>query len=138
MKTFSEKSSRVQIVSLSVTLFLYLKMAYANYSEGFTETGGNLPLLLWSGLILILILVAGYIVVFATVKPEGTDERDLLIRNKAQAQTSHIYSAGCVLAVLGLALAINPLWILHLLVVTLFVAPIACEGLKLYYNKRGI
>jgi cytochrome b561 len=135
--SFSEKSSRVQIVALTVVLLLYIRTAYANYTEGFTSVSGNVALLIWSCATLTVLLIAGLVYAAITTKPEALDERDRLIHYRAKATSSCLYGTGCVLSVLGLALTVNPLFIIHLLMVTLFLASIVGEGMKLYYYKRG-
>jgi cytochrome b561 len=136
-RSFSEKSSRVQIVALTVVLLLYIRTAYANYADGFTSVAGNVALLIWSCVTLTVLLIVGFIYTAATTKPEAHDERDRLIHYRAKATTSCLYGTGCVLSILGLALSVNPLFVIHLLMSTLFLTSIIGEGMKLYYDKRG-
>jgi len=136
--SFSEKSSRVQVVALTIVLLLYIRTAYANYIDGLTNVPSNVALLIWSCAALTILLIVGFIYAAATAKPETLDERDKLIHYRAKAATSCLYGTGCMLSILGLALTVNPLFIIHLLMVTLFLTSIVGEGMKLYYYKRGI
>lgn len=135
--SFSEKSCRLQIVVLTAVLLLYIKTAYSNYADGFTGVVGNISLIIWSCVTLTALYIVGYIYTALTTKVEDLDERDLLVRYKAKANSMGVISSGCIFAAADLALAANPLWAPHILMVTLFLTSIVSEGLKLYYYKRG-
>ena len=109
--SFNEKSVWIQLVSVFIILGLYFIIAANMLLKGITEIMAFVPLFIAAVILLVAVLVAGHIVAAITNGPEGPDERERLIRWRAEKNSSWILSAGMLAAIACLVLSIDNVWI---------------------------
>ena len=83
-------------------------------------------------------VVIGHVAVAIVSRTDGRDERDRLIEWRAESNSSWILGAGVVMAICGLIVSVDAVWIAHFLLVSLLIAEVAKLGSQLVYYRRGV
>ena len=86
---------------------------------------------------LVIVLVVGHTVVAIFGGSEKRDERDKLIEWRAEGHSSWILAAGVFIAVTGLVLSFENVWIANLLIFSLLLSEVAKLVLQIVYYRRG-
>lgn len=135
--SFEEKSVWIQLVGVSVALGGYFAVAGWMLARGITVLPAFVPLFIVSIVLLVAILAAGHIIAALVGRPEAADERDRFIEARAESRTGWILAAGVIMAIQGLVVGIEAVWVAHLLLLSLFVSELVRFALQLLYYRRG-
>jgi hypothetical protein len=136
--SFEEKSVWIQLVSMVAVLGSYFVVAALMLSKGVTAVIAFVPLFIVAVVLLVVVLVVGYIVVAIASRPEGRDERDRVIEWRAESNSSWILGAGVFVAITGLVVSVDNVWIVHLLLPCMLLSEVAKFIFQLVYYRRGM
>jgi hypothetical protein len=136
--SFEEKSVWLQLISIVAVLGSYFIVAALMLSQGITLLIAFVPLFVVAVGLLVVVLVVGHIVVAIASRPEGRDERDRLIEWRAESNASWILGAGVIAAITGLVFSVAPVWIAHVLLLSLLLSEVAKFVFQLVYYRRGM
>ncbi len=135
--SFEEKSAWIQLVSLVVVLGGYFVTAAQMLAQGITVVMAYAGVFIGSVVMLVIVLVVGHTVVAIFGGSEKRDERDKLIEWRAEGHSSWILAAGVFIAVTGLVLSFENVWIANLLIFSLLLSEVAKLVLQIVYYRRG-
>jgi len=135
--SFEEKSAWIQLVSLVVVLGGYFVTAAQMLAQGITVVMAYAGVFIGSVVMLVIVLVVGHTVVAIFGGSEKRDERDKLIEWRAEGHSSWILAAGVSIAVTGLVLSFENVWIANLLIFSLLLSEVAKLVLQIVYYRRG-
>lgn len=136
--SFEEKSVWIQLISMVGVLGTYFVVAARLLSQGVTAVAAFVPLFFVATVLLVIVLVVGHTAVAIASRPEGRDERDRLIKWRAERNSSWILSVGVLAAITGLVMSIANVWIAHLLMLSMLVSEVAGYVFQLVYYRRGM
>ena len=136
--SFEEKSVWIQLISVVLGLGAYFVVAGIMVANGITVLPAFVPLFIAAIVLQVLILVIGHVAVAIVSRTDGRDERDRLIEWRAESNSSWILGAGVVMAICGLIVSVDAVWIAHFLLVSLLIAEVAKLGSQLVYYRRGV
>ncbi|MFG0274305.1 MAG: hypothetical protein ACF8QF_04535 [Phycisphaerales bacterium] len=136
--SFEEKSVWVQLVGLAAGLGAYFVVAGIMLANGVRVLAPFVPVFAVALVFLITLMVVGHVLAAITRKPEAADERDRVIEWRAESHTAWMLPIGVFLAITGLLFAFEPVWIAHLLLLSLFIAEMAKLALQALYYRRGV
>lgn len=136
--SFTEKSVWIQLVSMLVALGAYSVVAGVMLSEGVDQLAAFVPLFVVSVVFLVVLQISGHTVAAITARPESPDERDRLIRWRSESNSSWIVAIGVLGGITALVVAVDPVWIAHCLLLSLFVSQVAAYVFQLVYYRRGM
>lgn len=136
--SFEEKSVWIQLFGVVAVLGAYFVVAGLMLSRGITALPAFVPLFAVAVVLLVVVLTAGHILAAITGRPEGRDERDRVIEWRAESNSSWILGAGVVVAIMGLVVAVDNVWIAHLLLLSLILSEVVRFVLQLTYYRRGM
>lgn len=136
--SFEEKSVWIQLVGTTVSLGAYFVVAAMMLVAGVTTIGAFVPLFGVAVALLVAMLVAGHVVVAVASRTSDPDERDRLVEWRAESGSAWLLATGVFLAIAGLVVAVDAVWIAHLLLVSLFASTVLKYALQLRYYRRGL
>ena len=136
--SFEEKSVWIQLVSMCAVFGAYFVGAARLWANGGTTLIAFVPLFLVAVGLLVIVLVVGHIAAALVGRPDGRDERDRLIGWRAQSNSSWILGAGVLIAITGLVVSIDTVWVAHLLLFSMFLAEVAGYIFQLVNYRRGL
>jgi hypothetical protein len=136
--SFEEKSVWIQLISLIVSLGLYFIVAGVMFYNRIHALPAFVPMFVVAVILIMLINIAGHVVVAIASRPEGRDERDRLIEWRAESNSAWVLGAGVILAIMGMIVSVDNIWIAHLLLISLFVSEVLKEINQLVYYRRGV
>lgn len=136
--SFEEKSSWIQLISLLVALTIYAQTAVEMMNAGVTALPAYAAVFGGSIVLLVVVIVAGHIVLAIASRDHGKDERDRQIAWRAESNTSWILGVGVVTAIGAMTISVEPLWVAHGLLFSLYLAEVANLLLRIVYYRRGI
>ncbi|MCY4095123.1 MAG: hypothetical protein OXG05_08360 [Gammaproteobacteria bacterium] len=136
--SFEEKSVWIQLVSLVIGLGGYLVFAGILVSNGIDALTAFVPFLVAAIVVIVAINIAGHMVVAIKNRTDEADERDQLIGCLAESRAAWILGVGVIGAIIALILPVNDLWVVHLLLVSLFASEIVKLVLQVVYYRSGI
>lgn len=136
--SFQEKSVYVQLAAILLGAAVYCLIAAKLFGQGVTLVAAYLPLLAISVVFTVIVLVAGQVVAVLTSRQENRDERDTRICWRAEHRTGWILAVGVLGGVTALGFSVEPLWVAHLLLLSLYLSEAAACILKLTYYRRGV
>ena len=84
----------------------------------------------------IVVVAIGLIAIARRAEPY--DERDRLIRWRAESKASWVLVDGIFLAVFGLIFSIGNVWTMQILVLSLFLSEVTKFAFQLLYYRRGV
>jgi len=137
-KSFEEKCVWIQLVAMVIGLGAYFVLAGSMMSKSVTDLPPYAFLFGASVVLMVILLVAGITVVAIASKPEGRDERDKLISWRAENNSSWLLTVGVLAAVTGMIFSIENVWIVHLLLLSMFLSEVLGFILRLVYYRRGV
>lgn len=138
LPSFEERSVWVQLVSLLTVLGGYFVVSGWMLFRGVERIGPYVPLFMAATVLLVIVLVVGHIVAAVIGKAERRDERDRLIGWRAESNSSWLLGAGVFSALTALAFGVQPVWIAHLLLASLFTSEVLKLSLQVVYYRRGV
>lgn len=136
--SFSEKSVWIQLVSMLVALGAYFAVAGVMLSNGIQQLPAFVPLFVVSVVFLVVLQIFGHTIAALLARPEAPDERDRLIEWRSESNSSWILAVGVLGAITALVVAVDPVWIAHSLLLSLFVSQVAAYVFQLIYYGRGM
>jgi len=137
-KSFEEKCVWIQLVAMVIGLGAYFVLAGSMMSKSVTDLPPYAFLFGASVVLMVILLVAGITVAAIASKPEGRDERDKLISWRAENNSSWLLTVGVLAAVTGMIFSIENVWIVHLLLLSMFLSEVLGFILRLVYYRRGV
>lgn len=138
LPSFEERSVWVQLVSLLTVLGGYFLVSGWMLLRGIERIGPYVPLFMAATVLLVIVLVVGHIAAAVIGKAEKRDERDRLIGWRAESNSSWLLGAGVFSALTALAFGVQPVWIAHLLLASLFASEVLKLSLQVVYYRRGV
>ncbi len=140
--SFQEKSVWIQLLGTVVCLGAYFVIAGRMLREGVTALPAYVALFTTAVVLMVVILIVGHILAAIGSRREleagmEDDERDRLIRWRAESNSEWLLAMGVLAAVTFLVLEVPPVWIAHTLLLSLFGSTILGYGLRLAYYRRG-
>ena len=138
LPSFEEKSVWVQLVSLVAVLGGYFIVSGMMLANGVVALVPYVPVFAGATVLLVVVVVLGHIVAAVTGKPEARDERDRLIGWRAESNSSWMLGAGVFCAICALIVGIEPVWVVHLLLASMFVSEVFKLSLQVVYYRRGV
>lgn len=136
--SFEEKSVWIQLISLIVGLGAYFVVAGSMLFGGVSVLVAYMPLFAVAVAFIVAVNVAGHIALAVAGRTDGPDERDRLIRWRAESSSSWILGAGVIVAIGCMTLSVGEVWVAHLLLLSLFIAEVAKDIVQIVYYRRGI
>ena len=136
--TFEEKSVWIQLFSLLVVLGLYFVIATNMMLSGVNHIAAFVPLFVVAVILLVVVQVTAHVVAAIANKPESRDERDQLIKWRAESNASWILGVGVLAAIAGLVVSDETVWIAHLLLFSLLISEVVTLVFQIYYYQKGI
>jgi len=137
LPSFEEKSVWVQLVSLVVVLGGYFVVSGIMLSRGVVVLVPYVPLFTAAVVLMVVVLVIGHVVAALTSKPEKRDERDRLIGWRAESNSSWMMATGMFAAITALILGVEAVWVVHLLLASMFISETLKLLLQIRYYRRG-
>ena len=136
--SFEERSLWIQLAAVGFALGAYFVIAGVMLARGITALPAYVPLFAVAVVLLVVLLIAGHAIAAIANRPEGRDERDRIIEWRAESQSSWILAVGVLTSIVGLILSLEPVWVAHLLLLSLFVSELTKFGCQLVYYRRGM
>ena len=136
--SFEERSVWIQLISIVLGLGAYFACASVMMSHGVLAPPAYIPLFGVAVVLIVAINIVGHIAAALASRPEGPDERDRLIEWRADAKGGLILGFGVFAAIGAIAISVEPLWVAHLLLGSVFIAEVGRCSLQLWYYRRGI
>lgn len=136
--SFEEKSVWIQLVTMLLALGAYFALAAIMLSRGVRELIAFVPLFAGATLFLIILQVFGHTLAALLGRPEPRDERDRLIEWRAESNSGWILGVGVLAGITGMIFKLDPVWIAHGLLLSLFLSHVACYVFQLVYYRRGM
>ena len=136
--SFEEKSVWIQLVSLVVGLGGYLVFAGILVSNGVIVLTAFVPFLVAAIVVIVAINIAGHMVVAIKSRSDDADERERIIGYLAESRAAWILGVGVIGAIIALILAVDDIWIAHLLLVSIVGSEVVKLVLQIVYYRRGI
>jgi hypothetical protein len=116
----------------------YFAIAALMVSNGTTAMIAFVPLFIAAVVLLVVVLTVGHVVIAIAGRLDGRDERDQQIEWRAESNSSWILGAGVITAIAGLVVAVEPVWIAHLLLFSMLLSEVARFTLQIIYYRRGM
>lgn len=136
--SFEEKSVWIQLVSTLLMLGGYFVFAGSLLADGVVALPAYAALFTVAVVLLVVLLVVGHVVAAIASRPEGRDERDRLIEWRASSNAGWILATGVLSAVVLMVFRVEPVYVAHLLLLSLFLSQTLCFVLQIRYYRRGI
>ncbi len=138
--SFEEKSVWIQLFATLLTFGAYFAIAGIMLSNGITALPAYAPLFAAVVVLMVIVLIAGHIVAAIASRPRGRqrDERDRLIEWRAESNSSWVVAAGVLTGVTCMVISIEPVWVAHLLLLSLVLSEILKYAFQILYYRRGV
>jgi uncharacterized membrane protein HdeD (DUF308 family) len=136
--SFEEKSVWIQLVGMVLVLGAYFVVAGRMLAAGVTALPAYAALFAVAVVLMVILLVTGHVVAAIASRPEGRDERDRLIGWRAEHNSSWLLATGVLSAVTAMVFSVDPVWVAHLLLLSLFLSEVLGFVLRLVYYRRGV
>ena len=135
--SFEERSLWIQLSGMMLTLGGYFAVAGALLFNDDTKIATFVPLFIVATVVMIVISAAGHAAAAIASTPEGRDDRDRAIAQRAEARSSWLLAVGVMIAVGCLATAVNTAWVANILLLSMFLSQALCYTLQLVAHRRG-
>lgn len=135
---YEERSVWVQLVSLVVVLGGYFVVAGLMMARGEAALSAYLPLFIAVVVLLVIVLALGHVLALLFGMPEKHDERDRQINWRADSYAQHALAGGVLVAIGGMVLGVESVWVAHFLLFTLLVHELLKLALQLVFYRRGV
>jgi hypothetical protein len=136
--SFEEKSVWIQLVGLVVALGLYFVIAGLMLAAGVTHIMPYVPLFAVAVVVLVIVMTAGHALAALLRRPEPRDERDRLIEWRAESSAGWVLGVGVIGAICCLIISIAPVYVAHLLLLSLFISEVLKLSLQIVFYRRGM
>ena len=136
--SFEEKSVWIQLTSLLVSLGAYFIVAGRMMAVGVSALPVYVPLFVIAVIVIVGINVVGHVLAAMVTASTTRDERDRLIGWRAESNSSWILAVGVIGAICCLIASVGPVWVAHLLLLSLFASEIVKYVAQLVYYRRGL
>ncbi|MFZ6183409.1 hypothetical protein [Nannocystis pusilla] len=136
--SFAEKSVWIQLLGVTVALGLYFVVAGWMLASGITILPAFAGVFAVAVVLLVALLVGGHLVAALIGRPEPADVRDREFEGRAEGRTGWILATGVIGAIGALVVAVEPVWVAHLLLLSLYLSELARLALQLVYYRRGM
>lgn len=136
--SFEERIVWITLVSMLVTFSVYFVIATRMIAAGVTVVAAFAPLFIVVLIAMVVIVGAAAAVAALVSRPEGRDERDRLIEWRAEHNSGWVLGAGVIIAIGGLAITVENVWIAHLLLLSMFLSQVLKHAVQLYHYRRGV
>ncbi|MDH4069763.1 MAG: hypothetical protein OEV30_05010 [Ignavibacteria bacterium] len=136
--SYAEKSVWVQFFGLIAILGSYFLVAGMMISGGVTSLITFVPLFIVSTIALVIILAGGQIIMAIVGRSEAPDERYRLISWRAHSNSSWVLAAATSGGITGLVFSFEPVWIAHLLLLSMFLSELAKLAFQIFYYRTGV
>ena len=136
--SFEEKSIWIQLTSILLSLGAYFVLAGRMMFAGVDALPFYVPLFTIAVVFIVLINIVGHIAAVFLDSDTNTDERDKLIGWRASSNSSWILGVGVILSIMGLIVFAKPVWVAHLLLLSLFLSEIVKYILQIVYYRSGV
>ena len=136
--SLEERSVWIQLVSLAVALGGYFITAGVLLLNEVTELAAYVPLFVLAVVVVIVINVVGHVLAAIAGRTDGADERDRVIVWRAEAGSGWVLASGVFFAICALIFKVAPVWIAHLLLLSLFLSETLRCALQLRYYRAGM
>ncbi|MCY1007021.1 hypothetical protein OV079_15940 [Nannocystis pusilla] len=136
--SFAEKSVWIQLLGMAVALGLYFVVAGWMLASGITILPDFAGVFVVAVVLLVAILIGGHLVAALMGRPEPADVRDRELEGRAEGRTGWILATGVIGAIGALVVAVEPVWVAHLLLLSLYLSELARLALQLVYYRRGM
>lgn len=136
--SFEEKSVWIQFFGTLVALAAYFGVAGTMMARGVTALPAYVPFFAVTVVLLVVMMIVGHVVVAIMSRPEGRDERDRLISWRAESGSGWVLAVGVLTGITGMLFSIGPVWIAHVLLLSLFASEMLGFTLRLVYYRRGV
>lgn len=138
LPSFQEKSVWIQLVAMLVALGAYFAVAAKMISSGVNELIAFVPLFVIATIFLVILQVFGHTLAAMLGRPEPRDERDRLIEWRSESNSAWILGVGVLCGITAMVVKLEPVWIAHGLLLSLFISQVVCYVLQLVYYRRGM
>lgn len=135
--SFEEKSVWIQLVSTLVVLGAYFVVAGLMIARGITALPAFVPLFTCAVIVLVGLLVAGHVIAAMVSRHEDADERDRLYEWRAESRSGWLLATGVLAAITGMIVSIEPVWIVHVLLLSLLLSTLLSFALRLVDYRRS-
>ncbi|MFY0542156.1 hypothetical protein [Nannocystis pusilla] len=136
--SFEEKSVWIQLIGVAFALGAYFVVAGWMLARGITILPAFAGVFVVAVVLLVALLVGGHLVAALVGRPEPADVRDREIEGRAESRTGWILATGVIGAIGALVVAVEPVWVAHLLLLSLYLSELARLALQLVYYRRGM
>ncbi|MFK8052543.1 MAG: hypothetical protein AB8F65_06185 [Woeseiaceae bacterium] len=136
--SFEEKSVWIQLIGLSITVGGYFWVAGHMLAAGVTHVAAYIPVFAVSVVLLVIILTGGHVLAAITSRSHEPDERDRVIGWRAESLSSWILGFGVITSILALGSSVEPVWVAHLLLLSMLVTEIVRFILQIVFYRRGM
>lgn len=136
--SFEERSVWIQLVGMLLVLGGYSFVAWQMLSRGVTALPAYVAVFAVSGILMVIVIVAGHVAVAIASRPDDRDERDRLIGWRAESYSGWLVATGVLAGIAGMVLSVPNVWVAHLLLLSLFLSEVLKLVLQLVYYRRGM
>lgn len=136
--SFQEKSTWIKLAAMVACMGLYFVIAVQMLTNGVRDFGAFGLIFMQMTVLMVVVLAAGHGVVAALGRQEAPDERDRLISCKANHRSSWVLAVGVCCGLAGLALSVDAVWVAHGLLLSLVLAEVLHDILRLVSFRRGV
>jgi len=136
--SFEEKNVWIQFISMVITFAAYLAVAGYMISAGVEHLQPYAAVFAVSVVAMVIIMVLGYIIAAITGRVEKRDERDRIIGWRAQSNSAWMLAAGIFTALCLMLASVKPLWVAHLLLISLYASQLMEYAFQLLYYRKGM
>jgi len=136
--SFEEKSVWIQLVSITLSMLVYSVLAWRMIADGSTDVSAFGVAFTLAVLFLIVLNAAGHAAAAIVSRQDICDERDKMFELRAGNRASWVLSICIFAAISALTLELEPIWIAHLLLGSLFASEFVKNSLRLLYYRRGV
>ena len=135
---FAERSAWVQLVSLLLVLGGYSWVAGQMILQGVTALPSYAAVFTVSIVLMVVVMVVGHAAAAIVSRPDDGDERDRLIRWRAESYSGWLLATGILVGLAGMVLSVSNVWVAHLLLLSLFLSEVLKLVLQLVFYRRGV
>jgi hypothetical protein len=136
--SLEERSAWIELVSIVLVLGGYYVTAGRMLSAGVTDLGLYAGEFVGAVVLLIIVMVAGHIAAAIAVRGDTTDERDRLIRLRAESHSAWVLTTGVFAGITAMLFSVPNVWTAHLLLLSLSLSEVLRLVLQLVSYRRGV
>jgi hypothetical protein len=135
--SFEERSVWIQLIVMSLVMGGYFVDAWRMFSKKITWLPAYAFVFGLAVVLMVIFMIAGHVAVAIANRPEGRDERDRLIRWKAESRSRWVLASGVFIGIEGMVISLPGVLIAHLLLLSLFLSELLKLVLQIVDYRRG-